>query len=66
MDDRRQRPSTRAREYCVGNHEGCYVTNISAGDYIRVRNVDFGRTGARSIMVRVASAFEGKIAVSIA
>ncbi|MBP1531534.1 MAG: family 43 glycosylhydrolase [Bacteroidaceae bacterium] len=50
---------------CVGNHEGCYVTNISAGDYIRVRNVDFGRTGARSIMVRVASAFEGKIAVRV-
>jgi len=38
---------------CVGDHRQCYVTNLSAGDYIRVRNVDFGDTGARSFMAKV-------------
>ena len=38
---------------CAGDHNGCYVTNISQGDYIRVRNVDFGETAAQSVSVRV-------------
>ena len=32
---------------CMGDYTGCYVTNISAGDYLKVRNVDFGETGAK-------------------
>ena len=40
---------------CEGDYNGCYVTNISSGDYIRVRNVDFGEAGARSFKARVKS-----------
>ncbi len=38
---------------CVGDHKQCYVTNISAGDYIKVRNVDFGEAGAQSFTAKV-------------
>ena len=38
---------------CEGDHNGCYVTNISADDYIRVKGVDFGEDGARALTVRV-------------
>ena len=38
---------------CVGNHTGCYVTNIKTGNYIKVRNVDFGTAGAKSFKARV-------------
>ena len=40
---------------CEGDYNGCYVTNIDRGDYIRVRGVDFGTEGAKSFraMVRV-------------
>ena len=43
---------------CEGDYNGCYVTNISAGDYIKVRNVDFGEAGAQSFTARVRN--EGK------
>ena len=37
---------------CVGDYEQCYVTDISQGDYIKVRNVDFGE-GAKSFKAKV-------------
>lgn len=37
---------------CEGDYNGCYVTNISAGDYIKVKGVDFGDTGAKSLRFR--------------
>lgn len=40
---------------CEGDYNGCYVTKIHSGDYIKVRNVDFGSTGAASLTVRVAA-----------
>ena len=48
---------------CEGDHNGCYVTNISSGDYIKVRNVDFGETGARSFRAKVR--VEKKCIVSV-
>ena len=38
---------------CEGDYTGCYVTNISTGDYIKVRNVDFGTAGAKSFKARI-------------
>ena len=38
---------------CEGDYQQCYVTNISKGDYIKVRNVDFGENGAKSIKVTI-------------
>jgi hypothetical protein len=38
---------------CMGDHNGCYVTNISNSDYIKVRNVDFGSDGANYFTARV-------------
>ncbi len=38
---------------CMGDYTGCYVTNISSTDYIKVRNVDFGEEGAQSFSARV-------------
>lgn len=38
---------------------GMNVTDIDAGDWIRVRGVDFGASGARSFGARVASASAG-------
>ena len=38
---------------CEGDYNGCYVTNISTGDYIKVRNVDFGEAGAQSLTAKV-------------
>lgn len=40
----------------VGNEsKGVYVTDIHAGDSMRVANVDFGTEGAKSITLRVAA-----------
>jgi hypothetical protein len=40
----------------VGNEsKGVYVTDIHAGDSMRVANVDFGNEGAKSITLRVAA-----------
>ena len=38
---------------CMGDYTGCYVANISAGDYLKVRNVDFGENGAKLFRARV-------------
>ena len=38
---------------CVGDYQQCYVTDISHGDYIKVRNVDFGKNGAKSFKAKV-------------
>ena len=48
---------------CVGDYRQCYVTNISANDYIRVRNVDFGESGAQSFVARIASEHGGTLIV---
>ena len=40
---------------CVGDHQGCWVSNIKSGNYIKVRNIDFGTVGAEGISMRVAS-----------
>lgn len=49
---------------CEGDYNGCYVTNISSGDYIKVRNVDFGTEGAKSFRVRVrGGARKGNISI---
>ena len=37
----------------MGDYNGCYVTNISTGDYIKVRNVDFGEAGAQALTAKV-------------
>lgn len=45
--------------------KGVYVTDIHAGDYIRVRNVDFGEEGAKSITIRVANANSTAVVMAI-
>lgn len=40
---------------CEGDYTKCYVTNISNGDFIKVRNVDFGKEGAQSLTIKVRS-----------
>lgn len=43
---------------CEGDYQKCYVTNISKNGNFRVRNVDFGETGAQSFkaIVRTTAA----------
>ena len=48
---------------CMGDYRQCYVTNISSGDYIKVRNVDFGSNGAKSLTLNVRVATKGNIIV---
>ena len=48
---------------CMGDYTGCYVTNISAGDYLKVRNVDFGETGAKLFRARVKSTGKGNLLI---
>lgn len=50
---------------CEGDYTGCYVTNISSGDYIKVRNVDFGENGAKSFSVRVKADSRGRLIVRL-
>ena len=38
---------------CQGDYNGCYVTDIHRGDYIKVRGVDFGDAGAIRFTARV-------------
>ncbi len=40
---------------CEGDYTGCYVTNTSRSNFVKVRNVDFGASGAQSIRVCVKS-----------
>ena len=51
---------------CMGDYTGCYVTNISAGDYLKVRNVDFGETGAKLFRARVKSTGKGNLMIRTA
>ena len=48
---------------CMGDYNGCYVSNISQGDYIKVRGVDFGDDGARSIKVTVKAAAKSTLQI---
>ena len=48
---------------CEGDYTGCYVTALSRGNYIKVRNVDFGETGAQTFKARVKS--EGNMTIVI-
>ena len=41
------------------------MTNISAGDYIKVRNVDFGETGAQSFTARVRTESTGILNIRV-
>jgi len=50
---------------CMGDHTGCYVTNIGSSDYIKVRNVDFGQAGALSFRARVKGSASAKILVRL-
>ena len=36
---------------CEGDYNGCYVTDIGSGDYIKVRGVDFGDDGTEFISI---------------
>ena len=38
---------------CEGDYNGCYVSQINTGDYIKVRGVDFGDAGATQFTARV-------------
>ena len=40
---------------CEGNYQKCYVTNINKNGNFRVRNVDFGDTGAQSFKAIIRS-----------
>lgn len=40
---------------CEGDYRRCYVTDIEQGDFIKVRNVDFGKAGATSVTAKVRS-----------
>lgn len=40
---------------CEGDYNGCYVTNTKKSGNIRVRNIDFGETGAKSFKALVRS-----------
>ena len=48
---------------CEGDYNGCYVTHSKKGSYIKVRNVDFGETGATSFKARVKSEGKSKIVI---
>ncbi len=50
---------------CMGDYTGCYVTNISSGDYIKVRNVDFGEAGAKVFTAKVKAEQKGSMSVRI-
>ena len=48
---------------CEGNYNGCYVTNISAGDFIKVRGVEFGIRGAKSFHAMVRGKQTGVLVI---
>ena len=50
---------------CEGNYRQCYVTDISQGDYIKVRGVDFGDAGAQSFTAKVRAERKGLLLVRI-
>jgi hypothetical protein len=48
---------------CEGDYNGCYVTNISSSDYIKVRGVDFGEEGAKSFRAWVKGKQRGNLVI---
>ena len=48
---------------CEGDYNGCYVTNISSSDYIKVRGVEFGAEGAKSFRARVKGNQRGMLLI---
>lgn len=50
---------------CEGDYNGCYVTQINTGDYIKVSGVDFGEAGATNIKVKVRAEKAAVIMVRI-
>ena len=50
---------------CEGDYNGCYATNIKSGNYIKVRGVDFGETGAQSFTARLRVENKGTFLVRI-
>jgi hypothetical protein len=48
---------------CEGDYNGCYVTHTGRGNYIKVRNVDFGETGATSFKARVMAESNAKLVI---
>ena len=50
---------------CEGDYNGCYVTNIKASNFVKVRGVDFGATGARSFTARLRVHKKGVLLIRI-
>ena len=48
---------------CMGDYRKCYVTNISTGDYIKVRNIDFGASGPSSVTLNACVNTKGNIII---
>ena len=50
---------------CEGDYNGCYVTNISTGDFIKVRGVDFGDADATHLTMKVRAEKEAQMMLRI-
>ncbi len=50
---------------CAGDYSQCYVTDIHNGDYIKVRNIDFGEAGAESVSTTYSSAKGGSVLIRL-
>ena len=48
-----------------GDYNGCYVTNLKSSNYIKVRGVDFGESGAQSFTARLRVYKKGTLVVRI-
>ena len=48
---------------CAGDYNGCYVTDINKGDYIKVREVDFGTEGAKSFRATVRATRKSTLSI---
>lgn len=50
---------------CVGSYQRCWVSKIHSGDYIKVRNVDFGSVGADRFTACVASSTRANLIIRL-
>ena len=50
---------------CEGDYNGCYVTNLKKSGNIKVRNVDFGESGAKSFKAVVRTTAPSTIDIRI-
>ena len=50
---------------CLGDHNGCYASNITKSSYIKVRNVDFGEAGAKSFKAVVRTTGDAVILIRV-